>query len=606
MNEWWQLRVYDRQELVYVADLSGAAELGRQSTPEEPLFSRQILAGRWRVVIADNEEKSISRKHVVIEPLTEGGFRITNQSSTQPMQLGDGRVVAAQASAAVVPDGLVTLGKKTVRFCRADPEGAAVHGLAEATLPPGQESAATPFPGLRLGAVGIDMKTILRWLQAAMDVLQSAADSAAFFDKAARAIVELVNLDSGRVLLLDKGAWQIQAVHSATGVAVFSDREASRQILNRVRQERRTFWEVPALAPAAVSLHGVAAVVAAPILDRHGTVIGALYGDRRQGSPSAGAGPISEVEALLVEILARGVAAGLARLEQERAALAARVQFEQFFTPELARHLAAQPDLLQGRDAEVTLLFCDVRGFSRISEVLGPARTGDWIGDVMGTLSDCVRDQAGVLVDYVGDELIAMWGAPGDQPDHARLACRAALAMQESLPRLNARWQPLLQESLSFGIGINTGVARVGNTGSHHKFKYGPLGNTVNLASRVQGATKYLKCQLLITGTTRTRLDESFATRRLGRVKVVNIVEPVVLYELAGPDAPGWPEARTEYEKALAMFENRDFRTAARSLADWRARHADDGPALVLLHRAVQCMVEEPDAFDPIWILPDK
>ena len=82
---------------------------------------------------------------------------------------------------------------------------------------------------------------------------------------------------------------------------------------------------------------------------------------------------ITELEARLVELLASGVAAGLARLEQEQAALAARVQFEQFFTPELARQLALQPDLLKGRDTEVTLLFCDIRGFSRISERLGPA-----------------------------------------------------------------------------------------------------------------------------------------------------------------------------------------------------------------------------------------
>src|SRR5207244_4923878 len=121
---------------------------------------------------------------------------------------------------------------------------------------------------------------------------------------------------------------------------------------------------------------------------RHGAVIGALYADRRRGSGSAGAGPITEVEALFVELLARGVAAGLARLEQEQSALAARVQFEQFFTPELARQLAEQPDPLKGRDAEVTVLFCDIRGFSRISERLGPAGTVEWIGDVLAALSE--------------------------------------------------------------------------------------------------------------------------------------------------------------------------------------------------------------------------
>src|SRR5439155_25121529 len=184
------------------------------------------------------------------------------------------------------------------------------------------------------------------------------------------------------------------------------------------------------------SLLGVQAVVAAPILNRAGEVIGALYGDRRaEGfNPSARAAPITQVQAKLVEILATGVAAGLARLEQEQAALAARVRFEQFFTPELSRQLEARPDLLKGRDTEVTLLFCDIRGFSRISERLGPAGTIEWLGAAMGALSDCVRAHAGVLMDYIGDELFAMWGAPEAQPDHAQLACRAALDMLGALP----------------------------------------------------------------------------------------------------------------------------------------------------------------------------
>src|SRR5262249_30543675 len=173
--------------------------------------------------------------------------------------------------------------------------------------------------------------------------------------------------------------------------------------------------------------------------------------------------------------------------------VAAHTRFEQFFTAELARQLAARPDLLEGRDTEVTILFCDIRGFSRISERLGPSCTVEWLTDVMTALSECVLTWQGVLVDYIGDELMAMWGAPEPQEDHARLACRAALDMLARLPGLSERWQPVLGEPIEIGLGINTGVARVGKSGSPHKIRYGPLGNTVNLASRVQGATKYLK-----------------------------------------------------------------------------------------------------------------
>src|SRR5260370_33266774 len=103
-----------------------------------------------------------------------------------------------------------------------------------------------------------------------------------------------------------------------------------------------------------------------------------------------------------------------------------------------------------------------------------------------------------------------MWGAPEQQGDHAKLACEAALVMQEQRPKLNERWQSFLGGAMGLGIGINSGVARVGNTGSPRKFKYGPLGNTVNLASRVQGATKYLKTKLLITGPVQAQLAAEF------------------------------------------------------------------------------------------------
>src|SRR5262249_501480 len=149
--------------------------------------------------------------------------------------------------------------------------------------------------------------------------------------------------------------------------------------------------------PGTPSLAGLQKVVAAPILNAEGQVLGALYGERRrQGSGLAGRA--GKVEALLVELLACGLSTGLAPEREEKAALQAQVQFEQFFGPELARQLKREPDLLAGREAEVTLLFADIRGFSRISERLGPSLTVEWINEVLGELSACVRAQEGVLV----------------------------------------------------------------------------------------------------------------------------------------------------------------------------------------------------------------
>ena len=168
------------------------------------------------------------------------------------------------------------------------------------------------------------------------------------------------------------------------------------------------------------------------------------------------------------------------------------------------------------------------------------------------------------------------------------------------------RWQPVLKEPLQLGVGVNSGGAQVGNVGSRIKFKYGALGNTVNLGSRVQGATKHLKTALLITDATWACLDASFLTRRLCEVRVVKIAEPVTLFELAEPNRAGWEVLKKGYEQALDEFTKGEFRLACRALGRLIPDHPNDGPALLLLSRAVACLVEQPERFDPVMVLNGK
>jgi adenylate cyclase len=611
-----QVRVIDRQQVVFSRDFSGRVELGRQNDAGEELYSsRPLDGGTWRAVIARLDEDTLSRHHALLEPLADGRVRVTNLSAKVPIRLGDGGELAAGASCELTLPALMAVGRKTVRLAAPERREPSLRSLPPGP-PPGQvELAASRFPTL-LVHDAVAVGPLLGWLRATMGVLQSAASSSDFFQKAAQAVVEIVGCDSGRVLLLEGDAWKVAAVHRGEHVegplGPLSD-----SFLSQVRDEKRTFWQGPDQGETpAESLVGVEVVVAAPLLDRADEVIGALYGDCREAPGKLARPRITELEAMLVELLASGVSTGLARLEQEKAALEADIRFSQFFTKELTRLLALHPDLLNGRDSEVSVLFCDIRAFSRVSERLGPARTVEWVGDVMGALSDCVLARRGVLVDYVGDELMAMWGAPEEQPDHARLACQAALDMLALLPQLNERWQPVLGEPMAVGIGVNTGVARVGNTGSRHKFKYGPLGHMVNLASRVQGATKYLRTRLLLTEPTQARLGAGFATRRLGKVRAVNMDRPVDLYELVAHGSPGWLEVKARYEEGLAEFEAGRFRAATRLLGTLMAQHPDDGPTLVLLARAVNAGTAEPGAcdsvwgapahFDPVWELPGK
>jgi adenylate cyclase len=613
----WELRLYEKQELLDVIDLEGPAELGRQdqkdaeSRPPErrrkegedrPYVRWREADGCWRVVIASQDEVSIPRRYLRVEPLPEGKVRLTNLNPRVKINLSSGELAPSSAQELALPV-VLQCGKRTVRLQGPETEEGPLQHLDMATVPPGKLVATPPAASLiATPGQGVKPEALIQWLQGALGVLQSAAGSPDFFARAARALVDLVQLDSGLILLRDRGEWKTQAFQAAAGGGSAPDRKPSRRILNGVVREKRTVWRAPQLE----SLIGVEAVVAAPILDAQGEVIGALYGERRQRTGPGAVQSITRLEALLVELLAGGVAAGLARLEQERAALRARVQFEQFFTPELARQLEAQPDLLRGRDAEVTVLFCDLRGFSRISERLGPTRTVDWIGEVLGVISECVLNHGGVLVDYIGDELMAMWGAPERQTDHARRACRAALDMLRRLPELNERWQPVLGEAVGLRVGINSGAARVGNVGTPRKFKYGPLGNTVNLASRVQGATKYFRTKIILTHGTRTQLDADFVVRRLCRARVVNIEQPVDLYELIPGEDLGRAELFADYEKALARLENTSLHAAVRILGNILNEDPDDGPSLVLLSRAVDHLVRGPGEFDPVWELPGK
>jgi adenylate cyclase len=282
-------------------------------------------------------------------------------------------------------------------------------------------------------------------------------------------------------------------------------------------------------------------------------------------------------------------------------------EFGQFFTPEVARYFVRNPHLIrEGKEAEVTILFCDIRGFSRLSERLGPSVMVGWLSDVMATLSECVLEHRGVLVDYIGDELMAMWGAPEELPNHAELACLAAMAMLERLRAVNDRWQDVVHDSTEVGIGLNSGIARVGNTGSSLKFKYGPLGNTVNLASRVQGATKYLNTRLLVTGHTQRLLPDRFRTRRLCQVRVVNIREAVNIYELLPQVADGGADSKERYERALSLFEQRLLPEAVAILGDLLVDDPHDGPTLSLVSRIVNHMLHSQDGFDPVWDLPGK
>ncbi|MEI7462433.1 MAG: adenylate/guanylate cyclase domain-containing response regulator, partial [Pirellula sp.] len=290
-------------------------------------------------------------------------------------------------------------------------------------------------------------------------------------------------------------------------------------------------------------------------------------------------------------------------LRQSDARLA---ELSRFLPEDVAKRVSSNRELLETAvPADITVMVCDIRGFSRVSERVGPMRTIKWISDVMNRLSTIILNRGGTIIDYVGDEIMAMWGAPIASQDHATDACRCALAIQKAVEELSEKWLPIVGSPMAVGVGINSGLAVVGNTGSKDRIKFGPLGNTVNMASRVQGATKYLQSSVLITHETAGRIDSTLRGRKICAVRVQNIMEPVELYELADEDATEISPKLVLYAKALQAYEKQELDLAIAMLARLMSESPEDGPAKLLMMRVIQSQLGG-GTFDPIWTLPGK
>lgn len=598
----YTLLVQEHGRLAFEASLNAALEVGRQEK-DEPAPYCLIPATHSRLprlIVARLEENSLPRHYFELEPLPDNRARVTNLSKVLPISiLGDESICNPEESVILPVPLRLALGSRILLV-----EGESLRTLGSMTIAPGTHlTESQQIRPLEFDANQIENLAV--WLQHKLGVLQSVVGSGDFFASAATALVKIIGLDHGRVLLKMDADWKTAASFPEETMPATSWKP-SQPLLDRVVHEKLTAWEVyqETLVPEAV-LHESGLAIASPLLDRNGGVVGALYG-RRNTQQRAAVLLAPKLEAVLVETLANSVATGMALQERERAAAKAQNQFQQFFGPQFARLLEEEPQLLEARELEVTTLFCDIRAFSRFSERLGPAATVKWLGDVMTELTKCVIDQEGLVVDYVGDEVMAMWGAPKPQPDHAIRAASAACAMFDLRENLNERWQTHLGELMSFGIGINSGPAHVGNTGSQHKFKYGPLGNTVNLASRVQGLTKYLKCRLLVTTGTQKYLDKRFISRRICQTRVVNIEEPVVLFEVEKAGSEARRLFFKEFQDALDAFEGGDFARAARAAGTLLLDHPGDGPLQLLLSRAANQLMNEDAEFDPVWAPPGK
>ena len=586
-----RIRIRYRGDETLVEHEKGAIEIGRAGRRDLP-----------RAIIVD---PCVSKNQAVIERLSDGFLHLRNISDKVPMVCADGHRLNPGAERAMTLPASFQAGE-TVFEVSTGESGASITRQSLQTISRPLRRSETGKLGAigALGALGDspDGTSLALWFESILAVLRSSGQSGAFMQDAARALVDMVGLDAGYVLLRQGEGWQTAGSFVRPGRTAV---EVSHSILRFVVEEKRTFYKGLEQLGETSSLIGVKAVVASPVLDDEtGDVVGAVYGIRGTAPDGPALSEIKTLEAQIVQVLAAAVGTGLARVRTEEEAAKRHLQFEQFFSPELASELDRDPSLLEGKRHTVTILFSDIRGFSRMSERLAPERVCALVRDVMERLSARIRDHEGVVVDYVGDGLLAMWNAPRQQVEHARLAARAALAMLGELPALSDKWSAEVGGPIKLGIGLNTGEALVGNVGSQQKFKYGPLGHTVNVASRIESATKEWGVPVLMSGTTRAQIGIDFAVRRLSKVRPVGVDEAIELYELAGSIASeSWLERQKVYETALEHYEHKRFAECCRELYKILsgAQGDYDVPSLTLVGAAIQKLRGRGEEFDPVF-----
>ena len=216
---------------------------------------------------------------------------------------------------------------------------------------------------------------------------------------------------------------------------------------------------------------------------------------------------------------------------------------------------------LGGDKKELSVLFSDIRSFTTMSEGMTPEDLVHLLNEYLTVMTDIVFKYEGTLDKYIGDALMAVYGAPLDQPDHPQRACASALDMMEGLKVLNEKWIEEGKKPLDIGIGINTGPMMVGNMGSQQRFDYTVMGDAVNLGSRLEGANKAYKTHILISESTQKRVKDDFVCMELDSVRVKGKKLPVRIFELIGrKELPSRDmDAIASFQKGLELYKSQQW-----------------------------------------------
>ena len=289
-----------------------------------------------------------------------------------------------------------------------------------------------------------------------------------------------------------------------------------------------------------------------------------------------------------------------------------RSTMARYMSKEVADQLLAAGEAeLVGKDQKVSILFSDVRGFTTISEALGARETVSMLNEYFTEMVDVIFEHGGILDKYIGDAIMALFGAPFEKPEDADNALAAANEMMLKLRELNVRRAAAGKKPIDIGLGLSTGEVVVGNIGSIKRMEYTVIGDSVNLASRLEGANKYYGSKILLSEFTARSLKRPALLREIDLLRVKGKDRPVAVYESLGYReaelSNGLGRVLALHERGLAAYRERDWAKAGGIFEQALAAMPDDGPSSLYVQRCRLYATNPPaEPWDGVWALTEK
>ena len=298
-------------------------------------------------------------------------------------------------------------------------------------------------------------------------------------------------------------------------------------------------------------------------------------------------------------------------MTEERERKKIKSAFSSYVPPSVVNEMLRHPEKLKlgGDRKDLSVLFSDIRGFTTIAEGLTPEDLVHLLNEYLTVMTDIVFKYDGTLDKYMGDAIMAIYGAPEDLPDHPIKACQSALEMVKELKRLNEKWTGEGKQPLDIGIGINTNPMVVGNMGSDRLFDYTVMGDSVNLGSRLEGANKNYKTNIIISEFTFERVKNEFVCMELDSVRVKGKTRPVRIYSLVGyKDLPDiQTRAVNEFNQGIALYKERRWNEAVHIFENIGATDPDLYAAQVYLERCLELKKNPPPSdWDGVYVMTTK